>query len=115
MPNDKWPPSWFQDFPPVWMKDDVKEVFRYVAPGQLYARENNETCHFVWVYFHDGQPAEPIGDDVDSAAWILIERGYLTEAEKTTLGRDCGEDFTAARLVFTPAGTQLHEQLTREE
>lgn len=108
-------PSNWNDFPPRWMKEDVKEVFRYVAPGQLYAREANDACYFVWVYFGDGQSAESIGDDVDSAAGILIERGYLIEAEKITLTRDCGEDFTAARLAFTAAGSQLHEQLAKEE
>ncbi|MFD5831325.1 hypothetical protein [Lentzea sp. NPDC060358] len=108
-------PSWWKDFPPHWMKQDVKEVFRYVAPGQLFAREANDACHFVWAYFGDGQPAESIGDDVDSAAQILIERGYLAEAEKITLSRDCGEDFAAHRLAFTATGSQLHAELSKED
>lgn len=108
-------PSWWKDFPPAWMKEDVKEVFRYVAPGQLYAREAYDACFFLWVDFGDGEPAESIGDDVDSAAWILIERGYLTYTDKVTLSRECGEDFAALRLVFTTAGSQLHEQLAEED
>ncbi|SES06629.1 hypothetical protein [Lentzea albida] len=108
-------PSWWKNFPPAWMKEDVKEVFRYVAPGQAYAREANDACFFVWVYFGDGRPAESVGDDVDSATQVLIERGYLAEAERITLTRDCGEPFPAHRLVFTPAGSQLHEQLSKED
>lgn len=108
-------PSNWNDFPPAWMREDVSEVLRYVGPGHLYAREAHDACFFVWVYFGDGQPAEPLGDDEDSAAGILIERGYLVEAEKITLTRDCGESFTAARLALTASGSQLHEQLAKEE
>lgn len=106
-------PSNWDDFPPNWMRPEVEQLLELTAAARLWTRVNNGTAFFAWAYFDDGRPAEPIDDHTDSSAWILIERGYLTTADRKTLKTESGETFTAERVVFTPAGRELHEKLLR--
>jgi hypothetical protein len=104
------PPEW-SDFPPDWMRADVESVLSMIASGVLYTREGL-VLDYGWIK-HDRGPAEPISDDQSSATHIMVERGFVIWAESATLTTESGESFTAARMVFTPAGRDLRDTLSR--
>lgn len=103
-------PSNWDDFPPDWMKPDAQQVLSLAASGHLYADINNP-LEFGWTKTEDPIPAHPIGDDPSSTAWVLWERGYLMTGDRVTMATESGETFTAERMVLSPAGRELHQQL----
>jgi hypothetical protein len=109
----EWPPSWWKDFPPDWMKPEVHTVFDLVSSGTLYTRTGPAEHGYGWVKPESGQTAHYAGDDTSETAHILAERGYLLWAEPAELTNESGESFTADRMVFTPAGRQLNDQLNK--
>ncbi|MEV6244520.1 hypothetical protein [Lentzea sp. NPDC051838] len=106
-------PSDWNDFPPDWMKADVESVLGMIVSGVLYTREGLVN-DYGWIR-HDHGPAQPISDDESSTTHIMVERGFVIWAESATLSSESGETFTAARMVLTPAGHQLHEQLSKRK
>jgi len=105
-------PSGGDEFPPDWMEADVRSVLGLVAAGTLYTR-SGPVQDYGWINHEGDKAAQPIPDDQSSTTHIMVERGYLLWAESATLATESGETFTAERMVFTPAGRQLHEQLNR--
>jgi hypothetical protein len=113
MPGTEWPPPWWKDFPPDWMKPEVCTVFGLVASSTLYTRTGLAEHGYGWLKPEAGQSAHYAGDDVSETAHILVERGYLLWGESAELTDESGDGFTADRLVFTPSGRELHEQLSK--
>lgn len=107
-------PSDRDEFPPDWMKPDVVYVLDLTAASTLYTR-NGLVDHYAWLKPDTGTTAHPIGDDRSEVTHILVERGYLLWAESAALTNESGETFTAERMVFTPTGRQLHEQLNQRK
>jgi hypothetical protein len=111
MSGTEWPPPWWKDFPPDWMKPEVHNVFDLVSAGTLYTRSGPSELGWGWTKPDAGQSAHYIGPDTSETLHILQERGYLLWADSAELTDESGESFTADRVVFTPAGRQLHDQL----
>ncbi|MGW6934672.1 hypothetical protein ACWGE0_31745 [Lentzea sp. NPDC054927] len=111
MPEVEWPPPWFKEFPPAWMRDDVEYVLRKVVEGRLYTDRANE-MEYGWV-LEDSEPARPIGGDLSEATWIMQERGYLVWGAVASLTNEDGQIFSAECLDLTPSGRELHYKLNQ--
>jgi hypothetical protein len=106
-------PSDWNDFPPDWMKADTESVLSLIVSGVLFTREGMVN-DYGWIK-HDLGTAEPISDDQSSTTHILVERGYVTWAESTTLTSESGESFTAALMVLTVTGSELYQRLNQRK
>lgn len=108
-------PSDWNDFPPDWMKPDVEHVLTLVDGGLLYTRTGPAELGYGWVKPDADPSAQYAGPEQSETAHILVERGYLLWGDSTELIDESGERFTADRLVFTPAGRQLYDQLRQRK
>lgn len=102
-------PSDWNDFPPAWMKPDVRHVLGLAASGVLWTAVSN--LDFGWTRTEDARPCVPITDDQSSTAAILVERGYLCFGDRVTLIKECGETFTAEVVALTTTGRALYYRL----